>query len=432
MVASDKVVREGYKMTELGEIPVDWEVKQLKDVVEDFLVPMRDKPKQFDGSIPWCRIEDIEGKYLNDSLSGQRVTEDVISQLRMKVIPKGSVICSCSARLGVCAITTQELTTNQTFIALVPGQTLDKDYLYYLMTSYASRLQSMSSGTTIAYLSRKQFEDLSIVLPIKEEQQKIAEILSTVDEQIENTEQLIEKTKELKKGLMQQLLTKGIGHTEFKQTELGEIPVDWEVSCLKEHVLEFKGGASITPKDFCKEGLKVLPKKCVTTGGKIKLVEEDMTYVSDELRVKFPKAMINHEYLVTTLRDLVPSAPSLGLIVQIDKNVYDFFLLAQGVYGLKLKSTLNEKYLIQLSNTEWYRKEIQKLKVGSTQVHMRNEDFLSLLIPLPSLEEQQKIASILSSVDEQLESYEQEKEKYLELKKGLMQQLLTGKIRVTV
>lgn len=167
-----KQVRDGYKMTELGEIPDEWEVSPLKRVISDFLVPMRDKPKSFDGSIPWCRIEDIEGKYLNDSLSNQRVTMETIEQMRMKIIPKWSVICSCSARLGVCAITTQELTTNQTFIALVPNKFIDTEYLYYTLSSHASRLQAMSAGTTIPYLSRKQFEEFNILVPELMEQQK--------------------------------------------------------------------------------------------------------------------------------------------------------------------------------------------------------------------------------------------------------------------
>ena len=91
---------------------------------------MRDKPKEFGGNIPWTRIEDIEGKYLNDSLSGQYVTEETINQMNLKIIPKDSLIVSSSATFGVVAVITQDLITNQTFIGLVPNDKETLDYWY--------------------------------------------------------------------------------------------------------------------------------------------------------------------------------------------------------------------------------------------------------------------------------------------------------------
>ena len=73
------------------------EFQRIKDVCDDVIVPMRDRPKTFDGNIPWCRIEDKEGQYFNKSLSGLGVSEDVIKKMNLKVFPTGTVICSCSA-----------------------------------------------------------------------------------------------------------------------------------------------------------------------------------------------------------------------------------------------------------------------------------------------------------------------------------------------
>ena len=92
-----KKVRRVYKMTELGAMPIDWNIMKLRDVIKEFIVPMRDKPKNFSGSIPWCRIEDIEGKYLNDSKSCQYVNEETIKKMKLRIHPIGTVICSCSA-----------------------------------------------------------------------------------------------------------------------------------------------------------------------------------------------------------------------------------------------------------------------------------------------------------------------------------------------
>ena len=167
-----------YKETVLGMIPKYWNLTKLGDHVEDLIVPMRDKPKQFRGQIPWCRIDDINGKYLCTSKNGYFVDKDTISKMNLKVFPKGTVICSCSANLGICAIAENPLITNQTFIGIVPKNTFDTEFLYYLMISYAKRLQLLSTGTTISYLPKDKFENFIVVKPPLNEQRKIAAILS--------------------------------------------------------------------------------------------------------------------------------------------------------------------------------------------------------------------------------------------------------------
>lgn len=107
--------------------------------------------------------------------------------------------------------------------------TLDMDFIYYRLQSELKRIEETTPATTVKHLSKKDIENLVLVLPSKNEQQNIAEILSSVDKAIEKTETIIYKTETIKKGLMQQLLTKGIGHTEFKKTKIGIIPVTWEV-----------------------------------------------------------------------------------------------------------------------------------------------------------------------------------------------------------
>ena len=97
-----------------------WKEKRLDEVVLRFIVPMRDKPKDLTGPIPWCRIEDFDGKYLSKSKSGQGVDLKTIKEMNLKVYPVGTLLVSCSANLGFCAITTTELVTNQTFIGLFP------------------------------------------------------------------------------------------------------------------------------------------------------------------------------------------------------------------------------------------------------------------------------------------------------------------------
>ena len=187
----------------------DWEIIQLKNIASQFIVPMRNKPKLFKGNIPWCRIEDFVGKYLSDSKFGQYVNKEIIKIMNLKVCPKNTLLVSCSADLGRCAIVKRPLVTNQTFIGLVFNDVkASEEFLYYYMTFHSVELNNLSSGTTISYLSREQFETFKVNSPkSKEEQSVIAYVLSSMDLEIEGLEQKREKYKQLKIGMMQQLLT---------------------------------------------------------------------------------------------------------------------------------------------------------------------------------------------------------------------------------
>jgi type I restriction enzyme S subunit len=189
-----------------GNEDPSWQKILLKDVVRKFIVPMRDKPKSLAGPVPWCRIEDFEGKYLSSSKSGQGVDSETILSMNLKLYPLNTLLVSCSANLGICAIVKTELVTNQTFIGLVPNeQLINIEFLYYLMSLSAPRLNALSSGTTISYLSREKFENFDVLVPCIEEQTKIANFLSAIDEKISNVQKQLELTKQYKQGLLQQM-----------------------------------------------------------------------------------------------------------------------------------------------------------------------------------------------------------------------------------
>ena len=149
----------------------------LKDVVSDFIVPMRDRPKTFDGDIPWCRIEDVESMVIEGSKSRLAVSQAVIESMNLKVMPVGTVIASCSASLGTYAIVGQPLVTNQTFIGLVCGERLFNRFLLYVMHTKTDALRMVSTTGTIAYISRKKFEQLVIPVPPLEVQREIVRVL---------------------------------------------------------------------------------------------------------------------------------------------------------------------------------------------------------------------------------------------------------------
>lgn len=156
-------------------IPNKWQWGFLGNVVKEIIVPQRDKPTSFDGTIPWCRIEDIEGKYLNRTQSGKYVSRKTVDSMNLRVYPIGTVISANSASIGAAAITTVECCTNQTFIGLVCATGLYNEYLYYFLKANVSTLKKLGTGTTILYISQKKYERILIPIPPYSEQKRIVE-----------------------------------------------------------------------------------------------------------------------------------------------------------------------------------------------------------------------------------------------------------------
>lgn len=194
-----------FKDEEGNEYP-EWEEKRLGEVVDEFMVPMRDKPENLTGPIPWCRVEDFDGIYLSQSKSGQGVDEKTIDAMNLVVFPENSLIVSCSANLGFAAIVATPLVTNQTFIGLVPNpQLLDVKFFYYMMTRAARELNVLASGTTIKYLSKDGFKKFKRVLPSIREQKAIAGCLMDVDFVIRCVVKQIQQSQGFKEGLLQKM-----------------------------------------------------------------------------------------------------------------------------------------------------------------------------------------------------------------------------------
>lgn len=198
---------------------------------------------------------------------------------------------------------------------------------------------------------------------------------------------------------------------------------DWDKLQLGQFISNIKGGASLNPSDFViGDGETVIPKKSIVSGGKLALSRDSKTYCSKTFFNQNKNHVIDKSYLVTTLRDLVPSAPSIGYIVEILES--ESYLLAQGVYGFKIdEKTVLRRFLTTLSNTNFYRRMMIRVKVGSTQVHIRNNDFLTLSFYFPQLPEQQKIAHFLTQLDDKITHTQNQITQAETFKRGLLQKL---------
>jgi type I restriction enzyme S subunit len=292
------------------------------------------------------------------------------------------------------------------------------------------KLQAISGGSTFKELSKSAFLKFIVLYPPFKEQQKIADILSKVDEQIELAEKIIDKTEELKKGLMQKLFTKGIYHNRLKEIKIGlkdyELPDTWEVKTIEEtSFLKARiGWQGLTTKEYLSKGDYILVTGTDFKDGLINwdtcvYVEEDRYLMDSNIQLK------NEDILVT-------KDGTIGKIAFVD-YIPKPATLNSGVFVLRsLDGEYHPKFFYYILKSFYFDYFMNILKAGSTISHLYQRDFVKFKFPVPSIDEQKQIASILSKVDEQIQDNKKELKHLKELKKGLMQDLLTGKVGVTI
>jgi len=279
------------------------------------------------------------------------------------------------------------------------------------------KIISLSQGAIMSGLNSRIVRSIRFPLPPIPEQRQINEILFTVDDAIRKTDEVISKTEELKRGLMQRLLTRGIGHTRFKQTEIGEIPEEWKVARLGEIAARFiSGGTPSTLNPEYWDGVIPWMRSAWITR---RFVDSGERYISEKgLRNSASNIVPKGNILVATR----------VCIGNVAVNRVDI-AISQDLTGVVIeKSKAYPEYVYwMLRNSE---NKLMQLVQGSTIKGVLRGDLENLRIPCPTVFEQQRIASILSTVDERTGEEKQKKEQFLVLKRGLMQVLLTGKVRV--
>ena len=195
---------------------------------------------------------------------------------------------------------------------------------------------------------------------------------------------------------------------------------DWEQRKLGDVIEKLTGGASIAPDDYVDVGYRTIPKGAVNSSGVADM--SGCKNVSQNFFKKNISSKTSSGELVTSLRDLVPTAPNMGRIVRICGETEDF-LMPQGVYSIIVNEKISEDFLITYSNSPEYRKIIMAEKNGSTQVHIRNGEFLNIDIPLPSHEEQGKIGEYFKTLDHLITLHQRKCDETKQLKKFMLQKM---------
>ena len=415
-----------FKETEIGKIPKEWKAKKIIEIfnVCGGTTPSTSNDEFWNGEIPWVTPTDItrikNGIYLDKT--EKSITEKAIKECSLDVLNNKVLLLTTRATIGWIVINKMPVTINQGITALIPkkrDEIYTIFYAYYLQT-LKSYLNQLGSGSTFKEISKNSLKNIIIPIPSFEEQKKIAEIFSSIDKGVEEVSIAITKTERLKKGLMQELLTKGIGREEFKDTKIGRMPKEWKL-------LEIKDAVDIN-KEFRDPRRELSNKKFFyididSIENETGIIKNSREIIGKEAPSRARRQIRYNDVIMSTVR------PYLKAFAIIPK-LYDGQICSTGFAVLRCKERILPKFLLYILFSKSLVSQFNRLMVGAQYPALNSSQVKKLKIPLPPLPEQKKIAEILATVDERIQLLKEKKEKLGRVKKGLMNDLLTGRKRV--
>ena len=407
-------------------VPNGWKLGTIEDIakVTSGGTPSRNNDSYWNGQIPWVTTSEVKFGVITDT--EQKITQEGLDNSSAKLFPKDTILIAMYgqgktrgqvAKLGI------EASTNQACAALLLAKDYDVDYYYQYLTSQYENIRDLSNSGGQQNLSAGIIKEIHVPIPPFPEQRKIAKILSTWDKAIATTERLIAISQQQKKALMQQLLT---GKKRLVNPETGKVfEGDWEDTHTSEHINLLSGYAFKSSEFERNSNFKLLRGINISQG--YLRWEVDQTYSWGDAT--------DYKKYVLKLNDVVISMD--GSLVGrnyavITENNLEPMLLVQRVARLRCKSTLNHRFLLQHIASERFKSYVDSVKTVTAIPHISAKDIRQFPLLLPSIKEQQKIASVLTAADQEIELLEAKLAHLKDEKKALMQQLLTGKRRVKV
>jgi type I restriction enzyme S subunit len=423
-----------YKQTPIGRIPEDWEVVRLGDkniceirgnksvnnVEKVAFIPMeliseqellakyeirsREEIKSF----TYCESGDLLLAKITPSLENGK--QGIVPSH----VPNGFA-----------------LATTEVFPIVCKG--IERLFLFYVLKhpKFRKILEHSMTGTTGRQrVSKIAVKRLQVPHPPLVEQHRIVEVLSSVDEAIQKVDEAIAKTKRLKRGLMQKLLKKGIGHKEFRDSPIGRFPQDWEYGKLVDFSMTTDNpvqtgpfGAQLHAFDYENEGVPLILIKNVIDG---RIVDEDMPRIAETKASELARYRLKEGDIVFS------RVGSVGRCAVI-KEQQEGWLVSGQMLRVRLENPkIDNTFLSYAIASRWFQKTLASRTVGATRKSINTEILSNLPMVVPPFTEQQKIVKILSTIDKKSELDKKRKEKLERIKKGMMNDLLIGKRRVKV
>ncbi|MFB9760136.1 restriction endonuclease subunit S [Ectobacillus funiculus] len=404
----------------------DWRKLSLSDVIERFIDYRGKTPQKIDYGVPLVTAKIVKNGKIEEPK--EFIAERDYDTWMTRGIPEyGDVVITTEAPMGkVAQLKFKGKVALAQRIITLRGKSdiLDNTFLLYSLQSeeVQNQLFLQTTGTTVQGIKASELKKIEILLPPLQEQQKIADILCSVDEAIEKTEAIIEQTKKVKKGLIQHLLTKGIEHKKFKKTEIGEIPAEWELVRVSDLTIEHKQGY-YTKDNYVEDGVYLIritdlknPKIDFSVMPKLDMDEN----IYEQFRVD------KDDFLFARSG---ASIGRYGIVMEDDPKA----IFASYLIRFKFNNQqVNNRYFGYFYESDVCWKQLKSIIQGSSNPNINANNIKNLKIALPSLDEQKHIVDIIFSVDEKIRINMLMLQEFQTLKSGLMQSLLTGEVRVKV
>jgi len=402
------------KQTEIGLLPEDWEVIKLGEVanIVGGGTPSTFNSNYWNGNIEWFTPTEVGySKYLFSSR--RKITDLGFKNASANLLPQNSILLTTRAGIGDLGILKIEACTNQGFQSIVCKQDLNFEYAYYLIATKKDELIKHASGSTFLEISPNKIKNIQIPLPPLPEQKAIAEVLSDADTWIESLVQLIAKKRLIKQGAMQELLSP---------------KEDWEVKKLGDLTKIFTKQTGFDYSAYIKPSLvRIKTDETIpfiqNKDFKNKWINLNTDYfIPKSIALNFPKIVLNEKAL------LVSISGSVGNVGVYD--LPDLAFIGGAVAILKFKNPLLIDWVsVYLQSDAGQIKLLNNVKSGSHQ-NLILDDIRKIEILFPDFPEQTRIAKILSDMDAELEALEGQLGKARKVKQGMMQELLTGRVRL--
>ena len=423
-------VKPGYKQTEMGVIPEDWAIKTLGNIASiatGNTPPTRD-PANYGDEFLFVSPMDM-GSHKHIFRTERRLSQKGFEISRP--FPTGSVLFVCiGSTIGKCGIATETLTSNQQINAILPSEGTSSDYLYYAVSAVAPKIQSLAGEQAVPIVNKTAFSETVIPLPpTKIEQEAIADALSDADALIESLEQLIAKKCHLKQGTMQELLTgkKRLPGFEvkpgYKQTEIGVIPEDWDLFKLAQICGFITKGATPTTYGFSWEqsGILFLRSECVSEKG---LDLSQSMFISSEAHTTLRRSAVADGDILITITGNVGRVILLNGVGEANLN--------QHIARVRVTAEhAHVGYVFHILSQPITRARFLSITTGQAYPQISLRQVREAKIPLPPIKaEQEAIAETLTNMDTEIAALKAKLTKMRHIKQGMMQELLTGRIRL--
>lgn len=412
---------------ETNAVPPAWRRATLGELVERLYsggTPSTREAAHWSGSTPWITGADIVGQKVTPVR--RHVTPDAIVKGMTQVVPKGGVLIVTRTGVGKVAVAPFDVAVSQDITGAIPKPNqITGDYLYWWLIRNASQLARLNQGTSINGVVRGDLATLQVLVPPLEEQQRITEVLSSIEVAIEETDVVTDATERLRQALTHELLTRGVPgwHHEWKQVPgIGEVPIGWKVVRLGDVCMppEYGAGASAIPYD------PSLPRYVRITD-----IDDSGHLRSDNLR----SSEIDHATRYE-LRDgdllFARSGATVGK-TYIYREIDGPCVFAGYLIRFRpLPQLVMPGFLFLLTRVQFYRTWVERMLRAGAQPNINASEYSSLLIPLPPVEEQVRILDVCDGVSQPLCILSAEQQVLAGLKEQVADMLLSGKMRVSV